>query len=498
MKGLIKLHHLIHSISKTEKRYISIELSKQKSKKGAIDLKLFNLLKKQEVLEEDEITSLPEFNSSLKLIIRSKYLFDFILRCLINYNYAREVEITIGNHIRIIKNFMLKGLHEYTHYHLKKAQKLAEKYEDLYRQGILCSLRKIIITRSSTSHTHFFNEIQKIEKQEGSVHEKIINLNTYNTYSNHLQIALKKNSGSKLDEPTQKILTNTAASLLFKNEKNALTKKARIIFHEVNAIYNERSVYDYNRALFHTEKQMELIKNLEEYQKVNSPSFITCLKRYCILSVETLQFEKAKEALEQLNALYADKSISKNIFEKSLVFLSLIEAETRLTLTDCKLNRLDKTQAKVIAEIEFFDKMFDGESKMIVYFNLSLRLLLISDYKNAFRWLEKILKEHHGMRMDILQNTYVLSLLCIYEIDSVNLFHSRERSYLRQYQHAGSNTVHKKIIFLLARLYQNKNNIEFVKKSLKELEIFVIAETKKNEIDHLLGETILAWIRKKI
>lgn len=503
MRGIKKLHHLIQSLSKTEKRYISIELSKQKSKKSEIDLILFDILKKQDIVDEKKITSVPELNSTLKLIIRSKYLFEFILRCLIDYYYVREIEIAIGNHIRIIKIFILKGLHDYTQYHFKIAQNLAEKYEDLYRLGILCSLRKTIINRNSASHAEFFREIEKVERQEALVHEKIINLNRYNNHINQLTIALKKNSGRKLDKATNLTITSTFLSQLFINEKNALTKKALIIFHQVNSIYHEHITYDYKQALSHTEKQMEIIKNLESYQKTNSLSFIACLKKSCIFAAETRQFAKAKDALQQLKVMYKDKLSSKYVFEKSLIFLSLVEAETQLTLIDHDLSRLDKTQAKEIEQIEFYDKMFDGESKMVMYFNLSLRLILINDYKNAFRWLEKVLQEHHGMRIDILQDAHVLSLICVYEIDSVNLFQSRERSYLRHYQSSaiqtsgGAQEIYTKIIHLLAHVYQFKNNAEQVKENIKELESYIVEKMKKNEVDTLLGESTLAWIKKK-
>ncbi|TAL62522.1 MAG: hypothetical protein EPN85_02465 [Bacteroidetes bacterium] len=499
MRGVRKLHHLIQSLSKTEKRYVSIALSKQRSKKGEIDLKLFDILKKQEPIDLKKISAVPEFNSTLKLIIRSKYLFEYILRCLIDYYYAREIEIAIGNHIRIIKIFILKGLYEYTHYHFKAAQKLAEKYEDLYSLGMLCSLRKIIVNRNSASHAEFFKEVEKIERQEQAVHEKIINLNSYNNHINYLTIALKKNSGSKLDEVTIRIITTTLASPLFKDEKNAHTKKALGIFYQAHSIYHEHITFDFKQALNCTEKQMEIIKNFESYQKITSPSYVACLKQRCIFAAETRQFAKAKETLQQLKDLYNDRLTSKYVFEKSLILLSIIEAETRLTLIDHQLERLDKTHAKIIEEIEFFDKMFDGESKMVICFNLSLRLLLINDYKGAFRWLEKILHEYHGMRIDILQDVHVLSLVCIYEIDSVNLFQSRARSYLRHYQARSGEAedVHTKIIHLLAHVYQFKNNTELVRKNIKELESYIEIQMKKNEVDHLLGETVLEWIRKK-
>ena len=500
MRGIKKLHHLIHSLSKTEKRYISIELSKQRSTKGEIDLKLFNLLKRQEEIDLKKISGVAEFNSTLKLIIRSKYLFEYILRCLIDYYYAREIEIAIGNHIRIIKIFILKGLHEYTQYHFKIALKLAEKYEDLYRQGILCTLKKNIVNRSSSSHAEYFREIQKIENQENSIHQKIVNLNAYNNHLNHLSVALKKNSGSRPDSETMKVMKEVAATPLFSNEKNALTKKARIVFYEVNSILQELMHHDFGKSLAYTEKQMHLIREMDSYEKTYSPAYVTCLKYCCIFAAESGQLNKAKEALKELGEIYQDKSVTRNIFQRSLIFLNQLEAETHLTLVDQDVQRFESTLTRVKEGIEQYDKMFDSESLMQLNYHLAIRAMFLQEYKSAFRWLEKILHEHHGMRIDILQDAHVLSLLCIYEIDSVNLFQSRERSYLRHYQaRPGENQdVHTRMIHLLAHVYQFKNNAEMVKKNVKEMESYTAEKMKQHEVNRSLGETVLAWVRRKV
>lgn len=499
MRGIKKLHHLIRSLSKTEKRYVSIELSKQSSKKGEIDLKLFDLLKKQETIDLKKISAHPEFNSTLKLIIRSKYLFEYILRCLIDYYYAREIEIAIGNHIRIIKIFILKGLNEYTAYHFKIAQKLAEKYEDLYRQGILCTMKKTIINRNSSSHAEYFREIQKIENQENSIHQKIVNLNAYNNHLNHLSVALKKNSGSRPDPDTLKVMKEIAATPLFSSEKNALTKKARIVFFEVNSILQELMHHDYARSLAYTEKQMHLIREMDSYEKTYSPAYVNCLKYCCIFASESGQLHKAKEALKELEDIYRDKSVARNVFQKSLIFLNHLEAETHLTLVGRDVQRFESTLMQVSDGIEQYDKMFDSESRMVLNYQLAVRSMFLKEYKSAFRWLEKILHEHHGMRVDILQDAHVLSLICIYEIDSVNLFQSRERSYLRHYQ-SGSKTeqdVHIRLIHLLAHVYQDKNNAEMVKKNAKELENYTRSQMQKYDVNRLLGETVMMWAGKK-
>ncbi|MBI3502086.1 MAG: hypothetical protein HY063_09845 [Bacteroidetes bacterium] len=495
MKGLIKLHHLIHSLSKTEKRYISIELEKQKSRKGKIDLKLFNLLKKRTEADKEDFISYPEFNTTQKLIIRTSYLFDFILRCLIDYNYSREIEINIGNHIRIIKNFILKGLHQYTHYYLNKAQKLAEKYEDLYRLGILCSLRKIIINRSAKTHDEYFREVQKIEQQEDAVHRKIFNLNSYSNHLNHLLTALKKNSSMRLDKETESTLNEIISSPLFRKEENALTKKAKIIFHQVNAIYHEHITHDYKKALEHTEKQMALIKFLDSYQKVNSISYIACFKQYFIFAEENKQTEKAKEAFHTLEKMVHEKHASQNLFEQSFIFLNYLEAETRLALTDRTLERFTNSRIKINEAAGEFDALYDGESKMILYYNLALRCLALNEFKPAFRWLEKILEVYKGMRQDILEDAHILSLVCIYEIDSVNLFQSRERSYLRHY-HDKSTSVHAKIIHRLAEIYQHKSEAGQAKKKMQELETFLRERIKNHEVDRMLCEAIFIWFKK--
>lgn len=491
MKGLIRLHNLVHSLSKTEKRYISIELSKQKSKKSRIDLQLFNLVKKQRSPDEESVMNHPEFNTAQKLIIRTNYLFDFILRCLIDYNYSREIEINIGNHIRIIKNFILKGLHQYTHYYMNKAQKLAEQYEDLYRLGILCSLRKTIVNRSSRTHDEFFREIQKIELQENAVHEKIYNLNNYSNHLNHLSTALKKNSGIRLDKETLAILNSIMSLPLFKKEENALTKKAKIIFHQVNAIYHEHVTYDYKKALQHTEKQMALIKYLESYQKVTSIPYITCLKQCFIFATACDDMAKARESLLHLEKMFREKSVSQNLFEQSFIFLNYLEAETRLAFKEKNVQSL----AHVHPEIETFEKMYDGEAKMILYYNLALRFIATGEFKQAFRWLEKILQVYQGMRTDILDDSHILSLVCIYEIDSVNLFQSRVRSYLRHYIDK-ANSIHVKVIHRLSGIYQHKNNPEHVRSNMKDLETFMKDAIYKHEIDSMLCEAVFYWMRK--
>jgi hypothetical protein len=183
------------------------------------------------------------------------------------------------------------------------------------------------------------------------------------------------------------------------------------------------------------------------------------------------------------------------LFEQSFIYLNFLEAETRLALTNNDLQHFKTHEAKTLQEAEVFDEMYDGESKMLLYYNLALRFIALNEYKSAFRWLEKILQVYRGMRMDILEDAHILSLLCIYEIDSVNLFQSRERSYLRHYPDK-SNSVHTKIIHRIAGIYQRKNDAGHVRKNMQELESYLKQEIKKNAIDRMLCEAVFSWLRK--
>ncbi len=283
------------------------------------------------------------------------------------------------------------------------------------------------------------------------------------------------------------------------NEKNAMTKKAKIIFHEVNSIIQELLHHDYHKSLEHTEKQMNLIREMESYEKAHSPAYIQCLKYYSIFSAETHQFKKAKDALLELEKMYRERTVAQNLFEKSLIFLNHIEAETYLTLMDKEVQRFNSTQEKISEGVELFNKMFDSESRMLLYYHLAVRFMFINEYKSAFRWLEKIFQEFHGMRVDLLRSTHLLSLICIYENESVNLFQSRTRSYLRHYQQEKSkNPPHTKLIHSLGRIFQYKNNPPHIEKDIREMDAFVSQKIKEREIDRTLGETLLSWTRKKL
>lgn len=498
MRGIEKLHYLIHSLTKSEKRYITLQLSKEKSKKGKTDLKLFERLKSQPELDEDAISGVSEFSNRNQLILRSQYLFDHILRCLIDYNHTREPEIAIGNHIHIIKVLIHKGLYEYTHFHINRAQKLAEKYEDLLRLGILCDLRKRIAGRSSASQSEFLEEMTQIDELENLVHDKISNLNDYNKMYSRLMVALKKNKGTSTDDETTRLLNDLKNTSLFKSEKNALTRRARIIYHDVNALISNHLEHDNETALLHTEKQMQLVHSIVAFNKTNSPAFINCLKNYCVYSSKIGDFDKTEEGIRQLENLYKQRSLTKNIFEQSTAFLALLETSTRYALAGSHAALTRLAAEKITKEAETFEQFFDGESRMILHYYLSIRFFLSKNYREAFSWLEKIVKgKRHELRSDLLQDAQILSLICIYEIDSVNLFQSRQRSYLRTlHSHSRDRSAVSKIIHQIAVVYEFKNNQEQTRKSKAILKKLIQSELEDFRIGPVLGQTVMGWAEK--
>ncbi len=496
--SLQKLYTLIHSLTKTEKRYISIELAKQTSRKGKIDALLFNALKVQKNLDEGALARKPPFRNRKELIIRKNYLFDFILRCLIDYNYSHDIEIDIGNNIRIIKNLIIKGLHQYTGYYITRAQSLAEKCEDLYRMGTILSLRKIIVNRSSNSYSDYMKELQKIESEENGLYEKVINLNQYNIAANHLTLILKKDSATRTGSEEARNISDLAASPLFADEKNALTRKAKIIYHHVRATFAERVDHNPKKALSHTEKQLGHIRELEIYRKSNSTSYITCLKRLCIFAAQTGSFTKAGEALNALRHMYEDRSVSHNNFERYFIFQNFMEAETQLSFTDRKFQRFTLMLPKVEEGMQVFRSMFDSESKMVLYYTIATRLMYLHDHKKAFRWLENIFAEEQGMRMDILHSARICSLVCIYEMDDLSLFESRTRSYLRYYHsHPDTSGRHPKIIQYLSQTYRNKTDGAYHAQLLTDFSNYLGSVNWQGQVETIFHDLLKTWMKGK-
>ena len=146
MKQKPELFELIKSLSRNEKRYFKLYASSQKGIRNYI--KLFNAIERQENYDEAKIKKLfGEEKFILQIGFTKNYLYNLIIRSLVNYNNYNSVDSKIHSMISQSKILFDKALFRQYFKTIQKVKKLCLKYE---RYGYLLQvldMEKMIIKK---------------------------------------------------------------------------------------------------------------------------------------------------------------------------------------------------------------------------------------------------------------------------------------------------------------------------------------------------------------
>lgn len=134
------LHELIHSLTKSEKRYFKLLSSRHTIGEENNYVLLFDFLDKQEVYDEDIIFTHFKGEAFLnRFSITKKRLYDHILSALDNFHAQANVQAQLNKMLHGADILIHKTLYQQASRHLHSAEKLAVKNEQF---NILIDIRK--------------------------------------------------------------------------------------------------------------------------------------------------------------------------------------------------------------------------------------------------------------------------------------------------------------------------------------------------------------------
>lgn len=127
-----KVHKLIHSLDKNEKRYLKL-YAQTMGKKGSHVLLLFDALARQKVYDEQKLKrKFREQKFTKQLPVALSYLYDLILTGLNNYHRGKSIEEQILEGLRSLKILYKKQLYQQLEIELKKIKQLTIKYDQSF------------------------------------------------------------------------------------------------------------------------------------------------------------------------------------------------------------------------------------------------------------------------------------------------------------------------------------------------------------------------------
>ncbi|MEL6969640.1 MAG: hypothetical protein AAFZ63_04300 [Bacteroidota bacterium] len=439
MRGKDHLFYLIKSLSKSEKRYFTLDAQKS-GRKNSRYLALFQAINQQE--EYSELPLKREFGK--KLADDKARLYEAILRAMRDYQSKKSYKTRIKELLTDAKILFERKLLEQAENRLEEAKSLALELHD-HLSVIEINLRQRDVIKRYLDKTYSDRVKELIAEQERHIQLLQQELWLHDSYD-LLSIDVLRYPQRLAEEEIRKITEDYQQVLTLEPEAmDSFHAKRRL--HQFLALFfrlkgDSDDVY---------EQFQETINTWRNQEKLISENFTLYVGDFSNLLSATFRkpelLETLPRLLEELKAHEAPTYQGKTIlFERISIYELIYLLNTPAESIDLPLEDLAKG-------LKAYD--ISPSSRLNIHFNAVLLLFLNDRFDECLLWLTRLrplLKKSQDLRRDIHEVSQVIYLLAIYclgdfeqienTIRSVNRYFARlQKSNLKDFNKLLSSTL---------------------------------------------------------
>jgi len=431
------LYDLIHSLSKSEKRYIQLHSAAE-----TLDyMELWKILLKEEKYDEAKLKiEYIDANFMKNFAMSKQYLFERILLLLDRFRKKTDAD-ALTEKGRLIKILRKKGFKKKAQKRLNKALKKAEESELFEVQLSLLEIKK---TFPETNYKETAEEIK-------SCLRKLQNINEYWEISRAIyekQQELRKQR-NYIKEQELSELFNTPK--LF-NDSFAKTFRSRVYYYHARTTYffatgQKESAYNGNRIF---------LKLLEDHPKqllMMPERYLSIINNLLIDSLALKKEEEFVEGLKKLRSLPNQKAFKSIKDIDARVFRQGMLLEINNLLGKKEYVEAGKLVSPLQVGLEkYSDKIAPIHLTILEY--LSTYVLFLNEkYEEALDGINNILqKQNTG---EIFQFVLILELLTHFSLKNFDLVESLSISVKRRLQNRRDLYETEALLFKFIRSYLN-------------------------------------------
>ncbi len=378
-----ELHKLIKSLTKSEKRYFTINAAKIDGNKNY--LKLFEIIDSQkEYNEEDAKQKLSKKGVQERYAITKKYLFDVLIETLINYTSYDTVKYKLQETLKQIEVLESREVFSICLDHIQRAKKLAWRHEYFPE---LISLNRIEdkVKRKIVGRSYSDTNIVTAE------YEKIIDY-----YTNFLAYEkLQKKIEAALITSTTQVpeLNELWNNALLQDESRAISMRSKNVFyflqilkHGIEGDYAKQYYYAY-RSLLHYEKMFE--KELYETPHV----YLMRINNFLISAIHAKQFEHADHYFQKLQEFEQLKiKVEYKVLAKQYYYRNILDYLYCIKKFDEAIVRINKIESDQF----LLGKHVKNNFREAIYNSCFRIFFLAGDYKMALHFINQLVNQKYN------------------------------------------------------------------------------------------------------
>ncbi|MBK7038425.1 MAG: hypothetical protein IPI31_16990 [Bacteroidetes bacterium] len=294
-----ELFQLIHSMSKPEKRYFTLQAERHFPGDNQY-AKLFQLIESRAFYDEAELLKLfkPTISAAHFAVLK-KQLYENVLEALHRYDEFADPEQKISKGIHYCNILLNKGLYDQCIKQIKKYKTLAYKYEKFENVIDLIEIEKRWITKTQFSSVTF--------KQLGVLSTELIfcadQLKTSNTYWLQSNTIYKLHYEKEIAKGKEnKELYRLIGDEQFIDESKATTFKAKLDRLQIKALHafvngNVENAYELNSNF------LQLIDKNIHLKSLFADRYFSALNNYLIDSLILQKFDALLKGIDVLRTL---------------------------------------------------------------------------------------------------------------------------------------------------------------------------------------------------
>jgi len=507
MKSIDKkedIFELIKSLSKSEKRYFVLFVSRNTIGKQHNSLKLFKAIEsltreKDKNYDKNKLLKKIEGESfSSRLSAEKRYLYNLLLKSLDAYHSDPVNEMNSLLHgVRILYK---KGLTNQCLKILKKVKKMAlqDDYFTTLLQVYLWE-KKIIRTEPESSVINDKdNQLILAEKKALQNYSDICELDNLvmkvARLNNHDQTPQYSDSIKVFE----KIIKHP---ILDRSDKNLHSFTAKMLYYYIYSQYYLISHKDLNKKYYYCKKLKELCSSKPTFINNNTYNYIAITNN---LGLTCLKLKKYEEAFQHLNHLKEIPEIlhhSKPDILKLLSFHSIPDFELHYYYLTNQFKKALIILPQIIKDFKNFEKNIDRNTSVELSINIARIYFVNNQFRDCLYWVNKILNgKDQNIRLDLQSETRIINLFTHYELSNFEIMESLVRSTSR---YLSENERLFQIEKVILTFFRKKNTTIFDSKKITtlfhELKTEISTILKKNP-DHEFFNyfDVISWIDSKI
>ncbi|TXB65367.1 hypothetical protein FRY74_08060 [Vicingus serpentipes] len=428
MKPSTELFQLIKSLSKSEKRYFKLTSSLQSGEKNY--MKLFDAIEEQTEYDEDAIKNKFKTETFIKHLPSEKnHLYNLILKSLRGFYADNSAASILQEQLRNIELLYNKALYKECTKYIKKAKSIAYQYEKFYFLLDLIDWEKKLI-EESYSRGVFNSNLTELVKEEGECIEKLNNLAEYQKLYSKINYAIR-NKGFTRTVEEEEIIEEITNHPLIKGKKTALSTKAATACYSIKGMCASTNG-NFEETNNNFKKVIKIMEDNPSIMKELPKRYIKALNSLMYYNLDTNDYDTCFETINKIKSLKTATGFESIDSQLSLFTLPYnAELITNLNLGNYD-TAVNDVLPKILDGIELYQGKLSIEDEILFYYNISRAYFGNEDYKNALKYINKVLNSNENMlRQDIFTFAQLINLIIHYELGNIDLLEYTIKSVKR-------------------------------------------------------------------